>query len=151
MQIRVGYELTHDLPEETPMLLTPHVHPARASDLVVPDHLTTDPSVAVAAIVTRFGDWISRILTPAGRIRLFPDATVRDSSEPGLGSRYCETDRLSDLPGLRRMAEKNARTKRAAPSRPARKFAGSSANRPAGSASGRSPAPSRSARTRSPP
>lgn len=83
VQIRVGYELTHDLPEETPMLLTPHVHPARASDLIVPDHLATDPSVAVSGYRDRFGDWISRILTPAGRIRLFPGATVRDSGEPG--------------------------------------------------------------------
>ena len=83
MQICVGYELTYDLPEETPMLLTPHVHPARASDLMVPDHLTTDPSVAVSGYRDKIGDWISRILTPAGRSRLFPDATVRDSGQPG--------------------------------------------------------------------
>lgn len=82
MRIRVGYELTYDLPEETPMLLTPHVHPARASDLTVPDHLTTDPSVAVSGYRDKFGDWISRILTPAGRIRLFADAAVRDSGQP---------------------------------------------------------------------
>jgi hypothetical protein len=39
VQIRVGYELTYDVPLSTPMLLTVHIHYSRAPDLVVPDNL----------------------------------------------------------------------------------------------------------------
>ena len=45
MQIRVGYELTYDCPQPTPMVLTLHVHFTRVSDLIVPDHLITRPPV----------------------------------------------------------------------------------------------------------
>lgn len=45
MQIRVGYELTYDFPQPTPMILTLNVHYSRASDLIQPDHLITTPSL----------------------------------------------------------------------------------------------------------
>ena len=44
MQIRVGYELIYDCPQPTPMMLMLNIHYTRASDLVIPDHLTTCPS-----------------------------------------------------------------------------------------------------------
>ena len=66
-----------------------------------------------------FGNWCSRMVAPAGRVRLAGDGVVRDSGLPDpvfasavqhavedlpadtlvylLGSRYCETDRLSDI------------------------------------------------------
>ena len=47
MQIAVGYELTYDLPQPTPMLLTVNIHYSRAPDLVEPDHLVTTPSVPI--------------------------------------------------------------------------------------------------------
>ena len=119
MQIAVGYEITYDVPQPTPMLLTVHVHYSRASDLVVPDHLVTVPPVPVAGYRDGFGNWISRIVAPAGRIRLSGHAIVNDSGRPDparpdavqhaiqdlpeetlvflLGSRYCETDRLTDI------------------------------------------------------
>jgi transglutaminase-like putative cysteine protease len=117
MQIRIGYELIYDCPQPTPMILTLNVHYSRASDLVFPDHLTTDPGVPAAAYRDSFGNWCSRIVAPKGRIRLSSSAVVRDSGAPDpvvatawqhpvpelpeetllflLGSRYCETDRLS--------------------------------------------------------
>jgi len=118
VQIRVGFELIYDCPQPTPMILTLNVHYTRVSDLVVPDHLRTDPSVPLAAYRDGFGNWCTRIVAPQGRIRLFADAVVRDSGQPDvvvpgalqhfvqdlpeetlvylLGSRYCETDRLSE-------------------------------------------------------
>jgi len=118
MEIRLGYELIYDCPQPTPMILTLNVHYTRVSDLVVPDHLRTDPSVPLAAYRDGFGNWCTRIVAPQGRIRLFADAVVRDSGQPDvvvpgapqhfvqdlpeetlvylLGSRYCETDRLSE-------------------------------------------------------
>ena len=117
MQIRVGYELIYNCPQPTPMILMVNIHYSRASDIVTPDYLTTDPSVPITAYRDAFGNWCSRIVAPAGRIRLKSGAIVRDTAEPDvvvpsaqqhavedlpeetlvflLGSRYCETDRLS--------------------------------------------------------
>jgi transglutaminase-like putative cysteine protease len=119
MDIRVGYELIYDCPQPTPMILTLNIHYSRASDIVSPDFLTTSPSVPIAAYRDSFGNWCSRIVAPAGQIRISSTAVVRDSGLPEiivrdapqhrvqdlpeetllflLGSRYCETDRLSDI------------------------------------------------------
>ena len=119
MQIRVGYELVYDCPQPTPMILTLNIHYTRASDLVVPDYLTTNPSVPIIAYRDGFGNWCSRIVAPAGRIRIASTAIVRDTGRPDevapyaeqhpvqnlpeetlvflLGSRYCETDHLSQI------------------------------------------------------
>ncbi len=118
VQLRVGYEIIYDCPQPTPMLLTLHIHFSRVSDLVVPDHLITSPSVPVTAYRDSFGNWCSRIVAPTGELRLSTNAVVNDSGEPDvvaisapqhpvqelpdktlvflLGSRYCETDLLSD-------------------------------------------------------
>ncbi len=117
MQIRVGYELVYECPASTPMILTLNVHFTRASDIVFPDHLTTEPAVPVGGYRDSFGNWCTRIVAPKGRIRLSGSAVVRDAGAPDpvvagarqhpvqdlpeetllflLGSRYCETDRLS--------------------------------------------------------
>ncbi len=119
MEIRVGYELVYDCPQPTPMMLMLNVHHSRASDIVVPDHLTTTPSVPHFAYRDLYGNWCTRIVAPQGQIRLRSAGLVRDSglpetSEPSahqhliqelpedtlvflLGSRYCDTDKLSDL------------------------------------------------------
>ena len=119
MHIRVGYEIVYDCPQDTPMIFMLHVHYSRASDMVVPDHLTTFPSVPISAYRDSFGNWCSRIVAPRGQIRVSSTAVVRDNGVPDLvlphakqhrvqdlpedtlmyllGSRYCETDRLSDI------------------------------------------------------
>jgi transglutaminase-like putative cysteine protease len=118
MQIRLGYELIYECPQPTPMLLTLNIHFSRVSDIVVPDHLITSPSTPVSAYRDGFGNWCTRIVAPKGEIRLSADAIVNDTGEPDrvvpsahqhpveslpeetlvflLGSRYCETDRLSE-------------------------------------------------------
>jgi transglutaminase-like putative cysteine protease len=117
MEIRVGYDLLYECPQPTPMMLMLNIHFSRASDIVFPDHLRTDPAVPLGAYRDGFGNWCTRIVAPAGRIRLSSSAVVRDSGalDPVvataiqhrvedlpeetlvflLGSRYCETDRLS--------------------------------------------------------
>jgi transglutaminase-like putative cysteine protease len=119
MHIRVGYEIVYDCPQDTPMIFMLHVHYSRASDLVVPDHLTTYPSVPISAYRDSFGNWCSRIVAPPGQIRVASTAVVRDTGLPDVilpnaqqhrvqdlpeetlmylcGSRYCETDKLSDI------------------------------------------------------
>ncbi len=119
MKIRVGSELIYDFPQPTPMIMSLSTHFTRASDVIVPDHLTTSPSVPIFPYRDLFGNWCSRILAPAGRMRLSANGIVHDSGFPDvvvpsaaqhavedlpaetliflLGSRYCETDRLSDV------------------------------------------------------
>lgn len=117
MKIRVGYELTYSMPQPTPMILTLNVHYSRASDLLQPDLIRLNPSVPSESYRDGFGNWCTRIVAPAGRITITSDAIVNDSGRPDatpleaaqvpverlpaetlvflLGSRYCETDRLS--------------------------------------------------------
>ena len=117
MQIRVGYELIYECPRATPMLLALSIHESRAADVVVPDPIITDPMIPIAAYRDSFGNRCSRIVAPAGRLTITTSAIVSDSGEPDLveaaaqqhpieslppealvfllGSRYCETDRLS--------------------------------------------------------
>ena len=70
MLIRLGYELVYDCPQPTPMLLTLNVHYTRISDIVVPDHLVTSPSIPIRAYRDSFGNWCNRIGAPEGRTRL---------------------------------------------------------------------------------
>jgi len=81
MQIRVVYEIIYDCPQPTPMILTLHIHYTRASDLVIPDHLVTNPSIPVTAYRDAFGNWCSRIVAPKGEIRLSADAIINDRGE----------------------------------------------------------------------
>jgi transglutaminase-like putative cysteine protease len=119
MKIRVGFEMIYDFPQPTPLIAVLGTHFTRASDIVVPDYLTVSPSVPITPYRDGFGNWCSRLVAPAGRVRLAADGTVRDSGLPDivvpsasqhavedlpaeaivylLGSRYCETDRLSDI------------------------------------------------------
>jgi transglutaminase-like putative cysteine protease len=118
MQISVGYELIYRFPQPTPMILAVHIHPSRVADIVTPDILTVDPPVPVLGYHDGFGNWCTRIVAPAGQVRLasrgqvydsgavdivVPDApqhAIQDLPEETLvfllGSRYCETDRLSE-------------------------------------------------------
>jgi transglutaminase-like putative cysteine protease len=119
MQIRVGYEIVYECPQPTPMILMLRIHDTRAADLVIPDHLMTSPSVRVSEYRDVFGNLCSRIVAPRGQLRLSTSAIVNDSGEPEfvgrsenqlavpdlpdeclpflLGSRYCETDLLSEI------------------------------------------------------
>jgi transglutaminase-like putative cysteine protease len=118
MQIRTGCELVYTCPQRTPMILTLNVHYSRASDLLAPDHIRTQPAVPIDAYRDGFGNWCSRLVAPPGEIRIGTDTRINDSGLPDVvdptamqhavedlpsdtlvflqGSRYCETDRLSE-------------------------------------------------------
>lgn len=118
IHIQVGHELVYALPQPTPMIVTLSIHYTRASDLVSPDHLITTPSIPLTAYRDSFGNWCSRLVAPQGRLTLSSNAIVADSGRPDvvvpaarqvavqdlpaetllflLGSRYCETDLLSE-------------------------------------------------------
>jgi hypothetical protein len=115
MKLRVGFEMNYDFPQPTPMIMVLGTHFTRASDVIVPDYLTTSPSVPIAPYRDMFGKWCSRIVAPAGPMRVAADGIIRDSGPVDtsaiqhaiedlppdtlvylLGSRYCETDRLTE-------------------------------------------------------
>jgi transglutaminase-like putative cysteine protease len=119
MKLRVGFEMHYEFPQPTPMIMVLGTHFTRASDVVIPDYLTTSPSVPISPYRDMFGNWCSRIVAPAGHMRLFADGIVNDSGLPDpvvasatqhlieelpsdtlvylLGSRYCETDRFTEI------------------------------------------------------
>ncbi|MDP3223712.1 MAG: transglutaminase family protein, partial [Rubrivivax sp.] len=79
MQIRVGFEMEIQCPGPTPMILALNIHYSRASDMVRPDNLMTEPAVPISAYRDLFGNWCTRLVAPAGRFVLSTDALVRDS------------------------------------------------------------------------
>ncbi|TWB14247.1 transglutaminase-like putative cysteine protease [Nitrospirillum amazonense] len=118
MEIRVGCLMTYELAQVTPIILMLNVHASRVNDLTQPDTVVTDPPVPMAGYHDGFGNWCTRLVAPAGRFTIRTDGIIRDSGqwdtrdasarevaipdlEPEtlvflLGSRYCETDLLSE-------------------------------------------------------
>jgi transglutaminase-like putative cysteine protease len=118
MRIRLGCELNFEFPQSTPMILTLNVHSSRVFELEHPDYLITNPPVPIEGYRDSFGNWCNRLVAPGGHFTLGTDAFIHDSGTPDpidasaqqhqvqhlpaevvlflLGSRYCETDRLSD-------------------------------------------------------
>ena len=70
MHIRVGYELVYRSPQPTPMILMLSIHYSRVSDLAAPDHMIVSPALPVMQYRDGFGNWCSRLVAPAGQMRL---------------------------------------------------------------------------------
>jgi transglutaminase-like putative cysteine protease len=118
MLIRVGCRLQLRLPQPTPLIAMLGVHHSRYGDLVRADHLATSPVVPMSGYRDGFGNWCTRLVAPSGEFVLSTDGVFRDTGQPDpvapsarqhavqdlpdetlvylLGSRYCDTDLLSD-------------------------------------------------------
>jgi transglutaminase-like putative cysteine protease len=119
MKIRAGYEISYECAQPTPMILTLSVHPSRRADLLTPDRLSLHPKVPVREYSDGFGNICHVIRAPAGLMTVTSDFIIEDNGRPDpfappaaqhaldalpvetlvylLGSRYCETDLLSDF------------------------------------------------------
>ena len=119
MLIRLGYDIEFYLPYPTPIVALLDVHPSRIPDLREPDQLKVEPEVPVERYVDSLGNHCSRFLAPAGIVRLYNSTLIEDSGLPDvqapearqhpveelpsevlrflMGSRYCETDLLSQV------------------------------------------------------
>ena len=119
MKIRAGYQISYECPQPTPMILTMSVHPTRRADLITPDQVRLHPKVPVREYSDVFSNICHVIRAPAGLMTISSDFLIEDSGRPDtiappaahhsldnlpvetlvylLGSRYCETDRLSDF------------------------------------------------------
>ena len=119
MLIRAGYQIRFATDVTTPMLAMLSIHPSRNKDLVTPHRIEASPDVPIYDYVDAYGNICTRISVPPGGLTLACDFTIQDSGEPDrrspdaqqhavedlpdeallflLGSRYCETDRLTDV------------------------------------------------------
>ncbi len=119
MRIHAGYDIAFDCSQPTPMLLQVAVHPSRVPDLLSPGTPQFDPPLPATTYLDGFGNRCTRIVAPPGRLSIStrfdiqdggaPDPTAPEAREHApqdlpddvlvflLGSRYCDTDRLSDI------------------------------------------------------
>jgi transglutaminase-like putative cysteine protease len=119
MLIRIGFDLAFEVPRPVPILLMLYTHPSQAAGLRQPEAIYSEPLLPISAYMDSFGNRCARIIAPAGPLRLYyqnvyEDSGLPDATNPAagqlevadlpadalqflLGSRYCETDRLSDI------------------------------------------------------
>lgn len=119
MLIRAGYDIVFSSEYPTPLLLMLSLHPSRAGDLRTPQIMRFEPEVAHHTYLDGFGNACTRVTVPSGGLRIHAEFSVYDTGDLDdcvpmarqhpieelpddvivflLGSRYCETDRLSDI------------------------------------------------------
>jgi transglutaminase-like putative cysteine protease len=119
VQIRAGYDIAFQCSQETPMVLMISIEPARSRDLLSEHRIRFSPNIASHDYADMFGNTCTRIVAPPGRIEIRNGFLIADSGLPDevaldarqidvaelpddaliylLGSRYCDTERLSDL------------------------------------------------------
>ncbi|MGU3474935.1 transglutaminase-like domain-containing protein [Methylobacterium sp. D48H] len=117
MKIRTGFDIAFTLSQPTPMILMLSVHPSRIDDVLTPHAIGFDPPLEARTYRDGFDNICHRIVAPPGQLTIAADFTVEDSGEPDpvvpdarqipvqdlpddvliflLGSRYCDTDKLS--------------------------------------------------------
>jgi transglutaminase-like putative cysteine protease len=119
MIIEAGFKIAFECQAPTPMLLQLNVHPSRAADLRSPDEIKTDPSVRMSHYFDHFGNRVTRLEAPPGRVTFENRFQIEDSGRPDdvphdapltpiaslpdevllylVSSRYCDSDSLSDF------------------------------------------------------
>jgi transglutaminase-like putative cysteine protease len=118
MLIRLGYDITFEIPSRVPVIALLNVHPSREKDLIEPDQLRVEPEVKLDKYQDSFGNHCSRFVAPEGTLRLWNSTLIKDSGNVDpqktdayevpvnelpteilrylLSSRYCEVDLLSN-------------------------------------------------------
>jgi len=119
VDIRAGYDIAFQCAQDTPMILMLSVEPDREKDLQSEHRIQFSPNVTSRNYRDMFGNTCTRIVAPAGLIEIRNEFVIADSGRPDevapnarqlevgdlpddimvylLGSRYCDTQKLSDL------------------------------------------------------
>ena len=119
MLIRFGFDITVSCEQRTPMVTMLSVRDERADDLLAPEAFITTPAVAMNVYRDLLGNVCRRFTAPIGDLQIWGDATIKDDGLHDLvetdaaetpvgdlpddtlvfllGSRYCETDKLSQI------------------------------------------------------
>jgi len=117
--IRAGYDIAFHCQQETPMVLMLSVHPSRQADLLSEHVVRLSNEVASRDYVDSFGNVCTRLVAPPGVLEVRNEFLIRDGGLPDevapharqlaidelpddtlrhlMGSRYCDTQKLSDL------------------------------------------------------
>jgi transglutaminase-like putative cysteine protease len=117
--IQAGFDIAFQCPAQTAMLLQLNVHPTREGDLRSPDIIRSDPNLAMRAYLDHFGNRVTRVDVPPGRVTFSNRFVIHDSGEPDempsdtdlmpimslpdevllflVSSRYCDSDQLADF------------------------------------------------------
>lgn len=82
MRVRVGHQITIEVPQATPLICMTAPEAARRGDEVAPETFRTTPAVPVEVYTDRFGNTCRRMMAPAGSFALHSDVTLRDSGQP---------------------------------------------------------------------
>ena len=119
MLIRAGYDIGFSSEQRVPLLANLSIHSSRNKDLRTAQRIMTTPDVPIYDYVDSFGNVCTRLIIPVGGITISCGFVIEDPFLPDeqaphagqvpvedlpddimlylLGSRYCETDRLSDV------------------------------------------------------
>jgi transglutaminase-like putative cysteine protease len=119
MLIEAGFDIAFECPAQTPMLLQLNIHPSRDADLLTPDGIQSDPPLAMRSYFDLFGNRVTRVDVPPGRVTFSNRFVIQESGEPDeappdvemtpiadlpdevllflLSSRYCDSDKLADF------------------------------------------------------
>lgn len=122
MIIRAGYDIAFHCRQETPMVLMLSVHPSRQADLLSEHRVRLSNDIASRDYADSFGNICTRLVAPPGLLEVRNDFLIRDSGLPDvvapdarqlpvdelpdealiylMGSRYCDTEKLSNLAWL---------------------------------------------------
>jgi transglutaminase-like putative cysteine protease len=119
MEIEAGYDIAFNCLQDVPMVLMLTVHPSRRADLLTKHKISFSPDVGHRDYRDSFGNICTRLAAPAGLIEIHNRFIISDSGRPDeiapdarqveidqvpddaliylLGSRYCDTQKLSDF------------------------------------------------------
>ncbi len=117
MRIEGGYDIAFGFREATPLLLQVHLRQELRTRLEAPENFQLDPAVPFRTYIDDFGNFCTRLVAPAGTLKLsnrfvIQDSGVQETMPWGarqaevddlpddvllylLGSRYCDTDKLA--------------------------------------------------------
>src|ERR1700712_4994957 len=98
MYIRLGYEFVFDLPTPMHMVLLLHHHPERAHLLQRAEKINVEPDVRLDTYTDGFGNRASRVMAPAGKLRLWHDNVVWDSGQREQGIEGLRLHTIDELP-----------------------------------------------------
>src|SRR5438094_9220936 len=86
MLIRIGYDISFELANPTPLITMLYVHPSRRDDLQSAEGVGVEPGVPVHTYLDSFGNICGRLLAPAGTVRFTLGITVHDGGQSDLES-----------------------------------------------------------------
>jgi transglutaminase-like putative cysteine protease len=119
VKIEAGYDISFQCGQDVPIVLMLSVHPARQQDLLTEHRISFSPGVRSRNYLDIFGNVCTRLVAPAGTFNVRHRFLIADTGRPDevaldarqweidrlpdealvflLGSRYCDTEKLSNL------------------------------------------------------